>query len=148
MRVLSISQREPAARGGKGAAQPRSANFTYQGAGTLPCWLLIPLLTPNVTSLSPDRNANLCTTPREHRSLLPRLEVSHHLVFTTTATRTTYWCTGPSSSSSCSLSLCFWVEMLSARKKRQLGDPAPGPLSSTWPLHPLSYRPRSRLGHE
>lgn len=44
------------------AAQPRSANFTDQGAGTLPCWLFIPLLKPKVTSQ--DRNANLRTTPR------------------------------------------------------------------------------------
>lgn len=43
------------------AAQPGSANLTDQGVGTLPHWLLIPLLKPKVTS--PERNANLCPIP-------------------------------------------------------------------------------------
>lgn len=46
---------------------------------------------------------SLVHNSREHRFLLPLLEVSHHLVFTTTATRTTY--SGPSPSRSLSL---FW----------------------------------------
>lgn len=85
------------------AAQPRSANSADQGAGRLPCWLLIALLKPKVTSR--ERNANSCTTLRnaDSSSLFWRL-VNPGLYHTTTAPRPQH-ISGPSSSLSCSLSV-------------------------------------------
>ena len=66
MRVVSITQMQPAAGGG-GQTLPSHARLTTQmgggggAAGTLPCWMFIPLLKPKVTSW--DRNDNLYTNP-------------------------------------------------------------------------------------